>query len=151
MKQQDVKIFFDRKAASGFDDLFDVLIQLHQLYKEEGKSVKWNQNQDLSVYGLRLVSKSGKFSLFIGMYWHFWSDLGFPISISLESTTGVITEEDNSKFKKNCESIIGLNSKYFNYDSLNICGLSIDFLCQDIQSIKLQVYDLFLNLQLNNK
>lgn len=151
MRKQDIEVFFGKKIASAFDDLFDLLPELYSSYKKDEKSVSWVQKSDLRLYGFKLLSKSKKYSLFVGLDWHVWSDLGYPISMYLDTNTGVIRVEDNSKFKKCCESIIGNESKYFNYDDYNVCGLSIDFLCQDFNTIKSKIYELFINLNLNNK
>jgi hypothetical protein len=151
MKKQNLEIFFDKKAADGFDELIELITEPFLLFKSEGKDVEWNQIRDLSVYGFKLKSRSGKLYLFFGMYWHFWVDFGYPICITLESSTGIITEEDNKKFKLLCDTTLKSSCKYYNYEGLNICALNIDFINQDIRIIKSAIYEFYLNLQLINK
>ncbi|MCA6440695.1 MAG: hypothetical protein IM581_12240 [Chitinophagaceae bacterium] len=150
--KNNINIFFDRKAADGFDELIEIIYESFELLKKEGKDVQWNQSRDLSVYGFKLLSRSKKFSLFFGMYWHFWSDFGYPICLTLEATTGHINKEDDLKFKQSCDKTLETSTyKYLHYDGLNICGFEKDFFNKEVAEINELIYTFYLNLQLLNK
>ncbi|MBX9891081.1 MAG: hypothetical protein K2Y12_02040 [Chitinophagaceae bacterium] len=150
-ERKKIAFLFDKKIASGIDELISLIDDVYGEAKKKDKNVVFTSTRDLAYLGFNFYSKTKNSYLFFGMYYHVWSDFGYPICLTLESKRGLIPTTQIAKFKEQFSKKFSNSGKFIIHEDVPMILFGVDYLLSDCDKIYSDIEELYLILHLNNE